>query len=102
MASDFNFDNSELPGEIEQRVPDNPRAELEGQGYSPRGVSACPKCGTRVQVYESPEGRRVAFNTPYDQMFPNSLHEIVCGEKDPEPPTLPPVWDQKGKKPKID
>jgi len=55
-------------------------AELRQAGYTPKGTEACRKCQVLVDVWESPTGKKVPWNSMQHPTAPGIMHDFSCGE----------------------
>jgi hypothetical protein len=60
------------------------------EGYAYRGTGICRKCGEGVLEYTSPLGQLKTFN-PVGGEWPEALHQLHCGDRDPVAELPPPV-----------
>ena len=55
--------------------------ELMDAGYKPQGPSKCGKCGCAVDVWDSPTGKKIAWNPATHPTAPLMFHNLTCGEE---------------------
>jgi len=63
--------------------------DLRDAGYTVKQNVPCPKCGTLVDLWESPAGRPFAWNTAAHPTEPGILHLFSCGQQDEPEDNIP-------------
>ena len=57
-----------------------PSEELIQAGFTFAKLQPCPRCGTSIEIWESPNGKAERFNPQDHPRQPGALHMWSCGE----------------------